>query len=151
MSSYINFFIKRNDVYAPIGSFGRGSIIYRSFNGDYEKLKALTPDVIEAIKVDLKDDRIRCDKEINECAQKVDFIRGLNNSVDEKMQAFYDIDEQAKEIQQEMEDIEYALHFCEFLNDILNDCWEDSNNLDRNNYIFYGIEVPDPMVKMNNI
>ena len=44
MSSYVHFFVRKNDVFAPIATYGRSSKIYYAFDqfAPYGKIRALT-------------------------------------------------------------------------------------------------------------
>ena len=143
MSSYIQFYIKKKGIYVPIGTYCRSSVIYRNFEADWGVLKPLTQWRLRNIMTELKEEEERFNKQIDENKLKIDFIQEANNSMEEKMHTLSDILYEIDEVQESIEEVQYAIYFVKFLDDILDEC-DDYNDLDADNYIYYGIECPYP-------
>ena len=143
MSSYTCFYLRRNDVFVPIGSYGRSHVIARYFNAPWEKCVPLTREKLIEVKSNIIDYKESLTKSINSCVEKIEFIRSLNNTVDEKMRAFYDIDEEVKETQEEMSEVDYALNFVSFLEGLFYETNYDG--IEEGKFIYFGEECGDPM------
>ena len=143
MSSYINFYVKRYGVYIGIGSFSRNSEIYQAFEGaPYGEIAPLKVDELEYVKSVIKENIEKYKKSLDSCASQADFIRGMNNSVEEKMQAFYEVEADAKEWQQMIEDEQYALSYIDFLEIVCNDQYEP----EEEEVLYYVVDAGNPMI-----
>ena len=153
MSSYINFFVKRKNIYVPIGSFCRSSVIYREFDGEYEKIKPLTSEKLTSIYMELKEEKMKVLKDFEdykrEFEEYVAFIQKMNNTLNEKLDAIAEkesfLKEYKREIDEMVDDIEIATSFCYFLSNILDEALS-YDDIDEDFYIFYGVEVPYSVV-----
>ena len=151
MSAYIYFFIGRNGTYLPIGTFSRNNVIFTEFHdrvpyGNYTHIDTEM----------LNQARSRCNESINHYKGKLDEYEDLknriptfNNSIGEKMEEIARCNENIDEIKYLINEEEYALHFFDFLECLLDEArWRD--NFDENNYVFAGVECNIPGVNDEN-
>lgn len=147
MSQYLNFYVKvpNEETYLPIGTFSRSTTVYRYGNNyaPYEVGTAITYEAVAHIKeqIDYSIEEYKKDVEVL-LGQQADIIK-MNNSVEEKQEALHDIYSSQNEIQHEIEDLEYAKRYYDFIADIINTV-EFDNKYDFNNYVYFGVEwCPD--------
>lgn len=148
MSSYIHFFVKSpQGQFLPIGTYSRNSAIYRKFDhcAPYEKVATLTPialhDVIDSIDADIavyNDQLAQCDKAL-------EFAKTCSDSFNDKLELFYNTEDNKAEIKDEIESLMYARNFAAVLDNILDDIkymgWEEDGKIvDELHYIYVGIE-----------
>lgn len=144
MSSYIDFYIKKYGVYIPIANYSRNNIIYQSFNGaPYGEVLRIQSEVIENARNVAKENIQKYQKDIDDCKSRLCLICDMNNPVDEKLQASYEIYDEIEEYEDMIEDERYVISFCNFLNMI-----EDSQFGDDDNDcgLYYGVDAGNPMV-----
>ena len=144
MSSYTSFYIKRYGVYIPIASYGRSSIISRFFNAPYNRCEPLLRNVIEDVEQSLNNYKIKMLESSKECKQKMEFLHNLNNSLDEKMSAYYEINNELVAIKEEIKEVEYALNFTYLLENIISESYHDGMN--EEDCLYWGEDCGDPMV-----
>ena len=148
MSSYISFYVKRKDVYAPIGSFCRSHIIYRYFQAVYDDLAALTKNKINTVIEDLEIYKNDMKDSVQKYKNKLHFITTMSNTVEEKLVALQDIDDTIDEIEAEISECEFAINFCHILNIMMDEHYSHVD-IKEDEYIYYGIDIDDPMEKNN--
>jgi hypothetical protein len=140
MSEYIQFFISKDKQnFLPIAAYSRNNPIYKHFQGyvPYEKVKAINKDILSNIlnRVCIDKDNLR--ESLFDMEAQKDYIATFNNSVEDKREAAFEIDEEILEIKDEEKELEVAYYYIGFLYNIL----EESG--DENNYLYAGIEVGD--------
>lgn len=149
MSAYVNFYLRVNDNFAPIGSFSRSNIIYETTNSDlpWEKMKPIRKSTLDdwVKNIETKSQHMAKMKKENEdkCAQ---IMAVANNPLEEKLDAVADIERDCDEINERIEECEYAINtlLC-FYNIIEEYQYRGSDEVqfenDYNHYIYAGIEV----------
>ena len=110
MSSYINFFIRSEDKFLPLGDFSRSSEIYQRLHNDvpYEKLRALTYNELDSIEDDIIEDKRVLNDKIATYKTEIDLIATFNNSAEEKMEAIKSTEEVIKDCQEEIDELDFA-------------------------------------------
>ncbi len=151
MSAYIYFFIGNNNKFLPISTFSRNNTIFEQFHNlvPYGNATRVDREMVNTA-------RSRCNESISHYKGKLDEYEELknristfNNSIDEKMEEIAHCNENIDEIKFYIEEEEYALHFFDFLEVLLNEArWRD--NFDENNYVFAGVECNIPGVDDEN-
>ena len=88
MSSYVNFYLRINDLFVPIGSYSRSSEMYQTMYHycPYGKIKALTKENLYEVINDLETraQRIKDFRAADE--KRCDMIMQANNALEEKME-----------------------------------------------------------------
>lgn len=141
MSAYIQFFIRHEDTFLPIGVFSRNNVIYQVFDdiAPWEKLRPISEmhlnDVDNIIKGLIKEgeDALACE------AEERKLIASFNNSVEEKLIALADHNEFIKEIKDDIKNAEAAQRYVWTLRDILESI--EYTDFNKQPYIYVGIEV----------
>lgn len=144
MSSYMNFFVKYNDVYAPIGSFSRNNTIYQVFDRLYGKIQPLTKNELEMVRNTINTRKNELKEYEKNYDNTIKIIQNMNNSVDDKLLALSELANERKDLDFEIDDVIMAENFCNFLETILDETYNEDYGLDRDNYIYYGVEVSNP-------
>lgn len=149
MSSYINFFIRSNDKFLPLGDFSRSSEIYQRLHNDvpYEKLRALTYAELDSIEDDILEDKRVIKDKITNYTKEIALIATFNNSVEEKLEEIDTIKEMIKDGEESIAELDFAKGWfnslCRMIDSASDYTDEDYNHLlDADKYIYAGVEVP---------
>ena len=148
MSSYVNFYLRINDNFAPIGDFSRNSKVYETYYGcgfsSYERILPLHEEHLRILK-DYVIRKIKTEKETKERYEKrISLIMNAENTpLNEKLEEIDYIEEAIGEISQDIEEYEYARNYFDFLEDmIVNYHFSDKSfENDYFHYIYAGIEA----------
>ncbi len=148
MSSYINFYLRVNDNFAPIDSYSRSTELYQAISGNlpYEHIRAYTQaDILEWIRtLEGQKERYEETKRQNEkrCSR---VMEAKNTPLVEKIQYTEDIDDMNEELDRFIKEIEYTIHTLQIFRSMIDEYkWvdnEDSFKNDYNHYIYAGIEA----------
>jgi len=139
MSSYISFFVRVNDTFAPIGSWSRNSEMYQAMQDwcPYEKIRAFSFNDLMNVVKELEDKAREADE------KRCQMIMQANNSVEEKMEAVNEIESNYEEMDSFIEEVQFAADtlrvFCNMIDDFKFAEIKFTN--DYNHYIYAGIEV----------
>ena len=147
MSAYIQFFIRNDEAFMPIGIYIRSSKIYEYFD-DYtpwEKIKPVTRPLLDKIRDNVNDDILYFQKRYDSAKEMKAYVAGMNNSMDEKMEWIENIEATLGDCCEEIEKAEYVKHYLNFLDDIIESV-EYEECIDYKNYLYVGIEVGNPTV-----
>ena len=148
MSAYIQFFIRHNETFMPIGTYIRSSKIYEYFD-DYtpwEKIKHVTRPLLDKIRDNINDDILYYQKRYDRAKEMKEYVATMNNSMDEKMEWIENIEATLGDCCEEIEKAEYVKHYLNFLDDIIESV-EYEDGIDYKNYLYVGIEVGSPTVE----
>ena len=155
MSQYISFYLRsQSGDLCPLGTFCRSSRIFQEFENivPFERLKCLSDRVLkDAIK------RLNIDKEeavlsVNKKQNLIDnFIPKCNNTLEEKQEVIFEIENEISEIKEDIADLDFAINYLNSLLVILEDVGSYNDIFDREKYLYCGIEVPDGVVKKGRI
>ena len=145
MSSYVNFYLRVNDTFAPIGSYSRNNKMYEYMDCycPYEKIRPFTVDDFIEIINSLKDNKHNIKQARKTEKKHYTAIIQANNSVEEKLNALYESESSLKEMDKEIAEINFTINtlqiFCNMIDDFKYSTSDFSN--DYNHYIYAGIEA----------
>ena len=146
MSSYVNFYLRVNDSFAPIGSWSRSSELYRAMEDycPYEKLCAFDSATLMDVIHNLEDkiDRMKEMRKFDE--NRCQMIMQANNSIDEKLEAIYNIESNFEEIDSSIEETAFAADTLRVFYNMIEDFrFSDDGKFsnDYNHYVYAGIEA----------
>ena len=140
MSAYIQFFIRSNDNFIPIGYYSRNNTIYEYFQSyaPWDAITVIGRDLLIDISQTIAKDRNLLNKNIDDAKKEKQLIASFNNSVEDKLIAIAEYNQMIAAYEQELKELTFADCFVCVLDDIL------SNN--GNDCIYIGIEVGLPTV-----
>ena len=141
MSQYVNFFIKHNMDFIPIGCFSRSSYIYQyAPDAPFERIKKITPETLSRTIKYLQDEKSKQELEIKNMENKIlHLIPSFNNSVEDKMEEISTIETVIKDYKDYLDSISFALGYYKTLQEIADD------NNDKS-ILYYGIEISNPTI-----
>lgn len=144
MSSYIHFFVRKNDVFAPIATYGRSSKVYYAFDqfAPYKKIRALTASNLRVIDSEYLDRAEIFEGQIREIKDRIQLIASFNNDLEDKLRAIEGEESFIAEIKADAEETAAAHMFISFLRDIIAEV-EYSSGYDPDNYLYVGIDCGD--------
>lgn len=147
MSAYVDFFVRHGDDFIPLGDFGRDSIIYRTMMNctsvPWEKIISLTLDNLQAAHTCAHKRSIDARGYIEILKDRIEEVKGFNNSVEEKLEQIETYRDEIAEWRQEAEEARYAENYFYFLADLI----ESAHDIDVNKYIYAGIEIGRPTIE----
>ena len=145
MSQYINFYLRVNDTFVPVGSYSRSLEIYQIAHNyvPYEHIVNLTEKDFNLMMEDAEA-RVRKNKsEMQKLKETISLIMSANSPLREKMAEADNIEEEIREIEESNSGLDFAydifLHFYDMINDARYGI--DSLDNDYNHYIYAGIEA----------
>lgn len=148
MSMYINFFMRRDEKFFPIGSYSRNHNIFKAFDNyaPWEKIRPLTVVALRQIGNECSQMKTECEHRIEEKEKKKQLVASFNNSVEEKYEVICDLDDSIDELRQERAEEEMAEYFCIFLEAMIDEIryGESNEEIDPNAYLYVGIEIGNP-------
>lgn len=153
MSSYINFYLKVEDKYCPLGSYSRNCPEYRFFKNivPFEKIASVTiknlKTVIEDIEFAISNEM----KSIGRYSLDIKDIKTFNNSINEKIELIEDYRNTINELKEDLEANKKCLNFVNWLIEILIDVeyspYADKHSITQDNYLWVGIEAGPEDIK----
>lgn len=147
MSAYVDFFVRHGDDFIPLGDFSRNSIIYFTMvncaNIPWEKIIPLTLDNLHTAQTYIQRHSTNALDYINTLKDRIEEVKGFNNSVEEKLEQIEKYKDEIAEWQQEAEEARYAENYFYFLANLI----ESARNIDANKYIYAGIEIGWPTIE----
>ena len=148
MSAYIQFFVRHNDTFLPIGTFSRNSNIYSEFDEyiPWEHLRGLDENLLRKVRENVKEDMERVEHNISEMKEDIDHVMECNNSLDEKMERISLMREWIKECEDDLESLRFTDYFIAFLFGIIEEAehtkyYDSMDTIDPGAYVYAGIEV----------
>lgn len=147
MSSYVNFYLRINNNFAPIGSWSRSSQLYQHihYNIPYEKIKPLTIEELEKIIYELDKDKQKFEKMKIEDEYRINRIMNAENTpLKDKLNAVADIESCFEDIDNTIKEYEYAIIALRIFGEMIDDFHYSSEitfDNDYNHYIYAGIEA----------
>ena len=148
MSAYIQFFIRKDEAFMPIGSYCRSSAIYQAFDEyiPWEAIKALNEPLLDKIYGLVVDDINHHKEQIEKIKEHRAFIATFNNSIDEKMEMLENVEAMLHEYEEGLASLERVKAYICFLKDIIEDV-TFTEHIDENAYLYAGIEIGSPTVE----
>ena len=157
MSAYMNFFLRGEDRFYPIGTYSRNSAIYEIFEEytmvPWEKIMPVTKNVLANLQHNINENIEGFQNRIKTTQEKIEHIKTMNNSVEEKMECLNEEINWITDIEERIEELEKVKSFMNVLDDILQEAkdshyYEDKSRwLDENMYVYVGIEIGNPTVE----
>ena len=147
MSSYVNFYLRVNDSFAPIGSYSRSSEMYQVMNYycPYGKIWAFTPGKLLDIIKEFTNKANRMKEERKEDEKRCEMIMQANNPLNEKMEAVYEIESNFEEMDLSIQELEFAADTLRVFYNMIDDfryCGSSGTfSNDYNHYIYAGVEA----------
>ena len=147
MSAYIQFFIRNENTFMPIGIYSRNNSIYQYFDEytPWEKIKPVTRGLLNKIRDDINEDLTAIQKSYDRAKEMKEWIATLNNSLEEKMEYIENTEEVLSECCEAIKQLTYTKHYLSFLDDVIESV-EYEKNIDHKAYLYVGIEVGNPTV-----
>lgn len=155
MSSYVSFYLKgENEKFMPIASFSRSSAEYE-YGQDYifyGKCKPLRQSTIIEIMGNIERERANDNTYREAAIERKSLIAKMNNSVNEKLEAIFEIDATIKEYDELKDALERAYGFYRTLMLMTHEVEYPADNAygDPDTYIYAGIECGDPNEEDND-
>lgn len=147
MSSYVNFYIRVNKSFIPIGSYSRSSSLYQAISQmlPYEKIIALTSEKIGRV-IDKIEEEIEAFEKLKEKDKQTcnKILSMIGNSVEEKMASIYSIEAEDENIECELEELKYSKNVLQVYLDMIDEIhYSDGYVMDNdyNHYIYAGVEA----------
>ena len=107
MSQYTHAYIKHNEDFIEVGSWGRSSHIAQELNGilPYEKIRKVEKTTIDNLLNTLQEKIKDYQKDILAYQNKKLMISNFNNPMEDKLDAIRNIDETIADYQEEVDDL----------------------------------------------
>lgn len=154
MSSYVEFFIKAGDFYAPIYSECRSGAIYQAFQYQvpYEQSRALTQKDLDEVCSEQRSEKATYEQRISAAQEKIEWLRTSTLSAEERMEAYNDECEMMEYYKEEIANADRVMNFCSWLSDIMEEVrylpdTAKRLEVDPDHYIFVGIDCGNPGFK----
>jgi threonine synthase len=146
MSSYVHFFVRKDNVFCPIGTFTRNSGYYQAFCHylPYEKCRAIPSDLLITIRGEIKNGIKENERYIKNLEESKKEVSNFNNSVEEKIEAISDLVNSIQETEAENEELKNVYAFTRFLDNIMEEAVFTDTGADK--YVYGGIECPEPTI-----
>ena len=142
MSSYIHFFVRKGDVFAPIATYGRSTRIFDCFAGaPWEKIRAVSADELREASEGLRIDEPYIEQEIARAQNRIKTISSFSDSIADKLAAISDEEDMIAELRENLEELREAQSFVRFLRDVAAEAEYDGEGLrDIDHYVYVGME-----------
>lgn len=118
MSMYLHGFIRsKSDDFIPLFCVSRASELFNTFshNVPYEGIRAMTEVELREIKSEIKEAISEKKALLNEYGVQKDFIRSANNSLDDKMEYYHDINREIEELKEYIDGLQAIVDLICFL------------------------------------
>lgn len=141
MSAYIQFFIRHEDTFLPIGVFSHNNAIYEVFDGIaiWGKIRPVGEPILRDAEKIVKEFIGVSEKALARANEEKDMIANFNNSVEEKLQSIEGYNSYIVEITDDIKGLEAAQQYLWFLRDILESI--KGTEFNKQPYLYVGIEV----------
>ena len=145
MSQYINFYLRVNDTFVPVGSYPRNLEIYQVAHNyvPYEHIVNLTEKDFNLMMEDAEAGVRKNKSEMQKLKETISIIMNANNPLNEKLAEVSNIEEEIREIEESNSGLDFAYDIFLHFYDIINDARYGIDPLDNdyNHYIYAGIEA----------
>lgn len=141
MSAYIQFFIRHENTFLPIGTFSRNNAIYQVFDGIviWEKIRPIGEPILNDAEKIVKEFIGMSEKALARAEEEQGLIAKFNNSIEDKMEAYKDYNNYITEIKEDIKGLEAAQQYLWFLRDILESI--EYTDFNKQPYLYVGVEV----------
>jgi len=145
MSSYVNFYLRVNDVFAPIGSYSRNSEIYKAIEhySIYGKIIPLKYDMIKSILEDIEQSISNVQATIQKDNETCHLVMSSQNSLAEKLDTIHTIKDGIADAYKLIEELQFAYALFHIYEDILDEIEYGLKAVgtDSCHYIYFGIDA----------
>ena len=118
MSSYVNFFVEKNDVFIPLTDYSRSNPMYRAAENyvPYENGVKLDEKIYSDIKAEFEDSIERYEKALERYKHNIEFTRKVEGiSLGEKLEAVEEYQSFIEEVNEELEMTKAQLNHLNFM------------------------------------
>ena len=126
MSAYISFYAQEEDSYKiHLADYDFDSAVFRVFEryASYLDEKELTLEMLLSMEKIVKEDEENAKLRLSDCAQLEQLLSTTTAaSLDERVNLFNQICLDRARIEEELKEIQYAVHFLDFCGEIMNCC-----------------------------
>lgn len=154
MSQYVNFFLRADNKFIPLFSFSRNGYMYAAFHhsAPFEKISAITADVLQGAKDILLDQVDSYQRRIDGYRNEQRMIPTFDNSVDEKLDSIRNLDTMIDDVQSELDELTMAINYCTVMHDILETAKygekvKGVSSYNESTLLYCGIEIATPTVQ----
>ncbi len=147
MSSYINFYLKVEDKYCPLGTYSRNCPEYRFFKDivPFEKIAPIGVKKLQAVIEDVEFAINNEMKSIGRYSLNIKDIKTFNNPLSEKIELIENYRDSINELKEDLEANKRCLNFVNWLIEILADVeyspYANKHGITQDNYLWIGIEA----------
>ena len=146
MSSYVSFYVKKNNEYVSLKSVSGSTALYQVCYRDipYEKLVKVDKNDLDRIIDDLIEQKINAQNNIKDYNRLIEQVKGFDNTVEAKIDIINEYNVSIHDEEESIEYIDYAINFIQDLKDMLVEYKYDSKSK-IGLYIGYdtGVDVSD--------
>lgn len=152
MSSYIEFYLRgKDDNFYPLGTYCRNNAIYEMFDAHgcakWGRVVPLTSQMLELVRRNTRDHIAGWKKVIRDIKKGLEVIDMFDVSFEEKVEIVESRMAEIESHKEKVKELKRVISFCDFLEDILEDAEYSDAGIDKDNYIYAGIEVGLPTIE----
>lgn len=140
MSSYIYFYVRKEDTFIPIGEFSRNNEIYQVFNeyndAPYEKI---TEAKFSGPIANLEEKKIKYQAAIMREVQAIEDLKTINAPLDEITERIWERRNSIESLREDIKEIDWTINRLKFYRDINDDYYGVK--------VYVGIESGDSVTK----
>ena len=117
MSAYLHLFVRKNNEFVPIATYGRSTQIYKVFGpyAPWEKIAPISVQALADIGESLHEARELYASEIDKATRRIEYLATTNDSIEKAREFAQGL---IAELESEIDEIDDALHFISFLSNI---------------------------------
>lgn len=143
MSSYVNFYLKKDNTWAMLATFSRNTDQYKVIQHEvpFGKLVPLKPRIMSEVFATLSEELENRKKSKERNVKEIDIIAAMPNPIEEKLEAIYQCHNSVEWAEDEIESLTAAKHFYSTIAEII-DTGEWCYKTDE--YVWAGIEAGPP-------
>lgn len=152
MSSYIHFFVRKHNEFAPIGTYGRSTCVYELFDhrAPWEQIAPVNYEMLNRVKDDLREKMTENDAAISNAHKRIALIPSFNNSIEDKMDALLEEEAAMEGLTERRKELDSARAFIGFLYDILDAVeYGNDDSLKSTEYLYVGMECGSSVSERN--
>ena len=119
MSAYTHIFVEKQGAFIEISCTSRSCVLSQIFANyaPWEKIREVTYEDLQKIYSEQAGELRDLKQHLREQKKRISVIASFNNSIDEKMDAWRDLDEGIDEAKEAIAELEAALHTVDLLRD----------------------------------
>lgn len=113
MSSYVNFYLKKDDTWAMLAAFSRSTDQYKVIEHEvpFGKLVPLKSNVMGEVLANISEELESMKKSKERNLKEIDIIAAMPNPIEEKLEAIYQCRTSVEWAEEEIESLTAAKHF----------------------------------------